>query len=140
MTSRRVIIGKYADGVSLGVKAALPGYDALAESDDSPNLSFNSNWNDIVPIIQSGFLTATAAGGAPTDLLVSSPGYVPYVDARKFEGGNLIRDDYTYGTAPTRIGVGIGWRSASPLTLSVYRLNVGDTCIYVVYGVPVVLT
>ncbi|MEY9358943.1 hypothetical protein ABH994_001664 [Bradyrhizobium yuanmingense] len=140
MTSRRVIIGKYADGVTYGLKAALPGYDALTLDDNSGSLSFNSKWTDIAPVLQAGFLTSTASSGVPTTVAVGHPGYVPYVEARKFEGGAVIRDDYIYGDAPVRIGVGAWWRGYSPLLLAISRLNAGDTCIYVVYGVPVSLS
>lgn len=136
MTSRRVIIGKYADGVTYGLKAALPGFDALTEADDSPNLSFNSNWADIVPIIQTGIASSATF---LIDVLISDPGYVPYVECRRFESGTTIHDDYLYG-APNKIGVGAYYNLRSPLTLRVTSLNPGDALIYAVFGAPVILS
>jgi hypothetical protein len=135
MTSRRVIIGKYADGVTYGLKAALPGFDALAEGDQSPNLSFNSNWNDIVPILQSGI---ASSGTFAISVLINDPGYVPYIECRKFESGAVIRDDYLYG-AINRVGVAGFYIRRSPLTFSTQFLNPGDAMIYVVFGTPVVV-
>lgn len=140
MTSRRVVIGKYADGVTFGLKVALPGYDALAEADDSANLSFNSNWSDIVPIIQTG-IASIPSGGTSTTVLVTDPGYVPYLEGRKFDSGTTIHDDYLYG-ATNRIGISLYWIQRSPLTFCATFTNIGagDPFIYVVFGTPVVLT
>jgi hypothetical protein len=138
VTTRRVIIGKYADGVTYGLKAALPGFDALTEADNSPNLSFNSNWSDIAPVLQSGIVTVPT-GTTIVDVLITDPGYVPYVEARKFDGGTTIHDDYLYGAA-NNIGVAAYYNRRSPLTLRSSRLNPLDSMIYVVFGVPVVLS
>jgi hypothetical protein len=136
MTTRRAIIGKYADGVTYGLKTALPGFDALTEGDNSPNLSFNSNWSDIAPVLQSGILTST---GTFSDVLINDPGYVPYVEARRFEAGAVIHDDYLYG-ALNKIGVAAYYNQRSPLTLRTQSLTAGDQMIYVIFGVPVVLS
>lgn len=136
MTSRRIIIGKYADGVTYGLKAALPGFDALAEADNSPNLSFNSTWTDIVPILQSGI--ATSVSGRAT-VAMTDPGYVPYVECRRFESGNTIHDDYLHG-AVNQVGVAGYYNQRSPLTFITQYLSPGEQMIYVAFAVPVVLT
>jgi hypothetical protein len=138
MTTRRAIIGKYADGVTYGLKAALPGFDALTEADDSPNLSFNSNWTDIVPAIQLGIVTVPT-GTSIVDVLINDPGYVPYVECRRFESGSVIHDDYLYG-AVSNIGVAAYYNRRSPLTLRSARINPLDSFIYVVFATPVVLS
>lgn len=43
--TRRVVLGKYADG-DMGLKVSLPGFDALLDDDSDPTkFSFNSSWD-----------------------------------------------------------------------------------------------
>jgi len=140
VTSRRVVIGKYADGVTFGLKAALPGFDALAEADISANLSFNSNWTDIAKPLQLGFAAGSNVGSIPVGATVpvTDPGYVPYVEARLISGVT-VNDDTMETSNPSRIGVGAYYIQRSPLTLQL-DAAAGYQVLYVVYGVPVVLS
>lgn len=134
MVSRRVIIGKYTDGVTFGMKVALPTYDALAEADDSPNLTFNSNWTNLALPRQLGF----AVGPFPT-VSISDPGYVPYAETRLFTGGNTIHDDDMlsgFGRVGCAATYGV---TRSPLTLA-FDLNSGETAIFVIFAVPVLVS
>ncbi|WP_316234676.1 hypothetical protein [Bradyrhizobium sp. SZCCHNR1020] len=140
MVTRRVVIGKYADGVTHGLKVALPGFDALAEPDLSGNLSFNSNWTDMAQPLQLGFANGVTAGTIilGTNVFISDPGYVPYVESRLFSAGATINDDNLEGS-PVRVGVGASYNVRSPLTLHL-DIGSGETALYVTYSVPVVVS
>jgi hypothetical protein len=140
MTSRRVVIGKYADGVTYGLKIALPGgFDALTLDDNSGSLSFNSNWTDIVNVQQLGFASGSSSGSIPlgVNVSISDPGYVPYVEARIFSG-STINDDDVDGSIKT--GVGAYYNQRSPLTLRMPSLGAGQTALFLIYLIPVVLS
>ena len=140
MVSRRVVIGKFADGVTYGMKVGLAGVDALAEDGNSGQLSFNSEWTDIVNVQQVGFVNGTTLGGFPggADVLITDPGYVPYAETRRFTGGNVIWDDNIF--VSNRSGLGGYWYQRAPLTLRMPTLASGETALYVILKVPVILS
>jgi hypothetical protein len=108
--TRRVVLGKYNDGVTFGLRVSLQGIDALIDDSDNPGFSFDSEWTDIVQTLAIGLLSYTAYsvdigfGGGVTALNGykvnwTNPGYKCFMEARLIQPGGTIRDDYTGLTA-----------------------------------------
>lgn len=151
MVSRRVVIGKYADGVTYGMKVALPGYDAHVEDGDSPNLTFNSEWTDIAYPHMMGFVSGFTATGyqvTRVSVPISDPGYVPWLEARLVSGNTInddgpmrLRNNPTDPLGPVNeyfVGVGAHFSSRTPLTLTIPGFA-GETVFWLTYKIPVVL-
>lgn len=99
--SRRVVLGKRLDG-SLGLDVALPGYDALTDDRNDVNkFSFSSDWADLVKFSQVGKIYVPFNSGPAFALLyeqvaIPNYGYIPYFDARFWNGANRVYDDGFY--------------------------------------------
>jgi hypothetical protein len=102
MSGRRVVIGKYNDGVTIGLRVSLPGVDALTgDSSDPGNFSFDSEWTDIAQIHQVSLTSRTTytqpwgTGLVVTGFRTTWPalGYKPFVETRLYSAG-VIYDDY----------------------------------------------
>lgn len=92
--TRRVVLGKQADG-SYALRTSLPGHDALlADDDDTEALSFNSNWENLLKVHQVGVVSAgTVAEGSPNvSVPFTSLGYIPFAEARIISG-DVVYDD-----------------------------------------------
>lgn len=127
MSSNRVVLGKYNDGVTFGLRVSLPGIDALTGDSSGGDFSFDSSWTDIVHTLQIGLVTF-ASGNTVVSFV--NPGYIPYVEAHLLSG-NSVYDDY-YGTF-TPNGAG------NILTPSNFTTSgaAGAQFIYIVYKIPV---
>jgi hypothetical protein len=139
LVDRRVVIGKFADGVTYGLRVGMPNVDALLEDGNSSRLSFNSEWTDMVSVLQVGFAYGSSSGSVATgvEVSVTNPGYPPYVEARRFTSGNTMWDDNIF--VSNRSGIGQIWSSITPLTLKMPALASGEIALYVVYKIPVIL-
>ena len=99
--SRRVVLGKRRDG-SFGLDVALPGYDAFTDDRSDVNkFSFSTDWDDLVKLSQVGKLYVPFNSGAAFSLLyeqvpIPNFGYIPYFDARFWNGANRVYDDGFY--------------------------------------------
>lgn len=97
MTSRRAIIGKYSDGVSYGVRCALPGFDSY--TDAGPGLSFDSNWTDLLKLHAAGIASfPDVTQGLQSYVYFPDVGYAPFVEVRKVVG-NVVYDDFFSDTS-----------------------------------------
>lgn len=142
MPTRRVVIGKYNDGVNFGLRASLPGIDALTGDSNDGGFSFDSNWTDIANVIQTGFIAAINAGGAfvSTSISFVDPGYKPFVEFRQLIGGNTVQDDYTlaynFTGAPAannpRFGHGV---SVGAGIVNCPQFYYPDQAVYVIYKI-----
>jgi hypothetical protein len=134
MTSRRVILGKYNDGVSYGMRVSLSGFDALTEDGSSGVISFDSNWDDLAYVHQIGIVS----GPLPSVSIANPGGYVPFVEVRQIQG-SLISDDST-GLPATAGGYGMAayYSSTDPAALVLgLPLTAPMQAIYLVYKIPV---
>jgi len=101
VSDRRVVLGKRLDG-SFGLDVSLPGYDALtADRSDATKFSFSSDWTDIVKYSAFGKVTVPAAApaatpyeGAHTVVPIPDRGYIPHFEARGWDGGGRVYDDF----------------------------------------------
>lgn len=101
--SRRVVLGKFNDGVTIGLRVSLPGWDALLDDSSGPGkFSFDSTWTDIAQIHQvnltsrSTTISVPPFAGATIDgfkITWSALGYKPFVETRLFQSGQIF-DDY----------------------------------------------
>lgn len=99
----RVLIGKRPDG-TIGLDISLPGWDATAHSayrQDADKFSFSTDWNDLVKISQVGKVSVPFNSGPSFALLyeqvpIPNLGYIPYFDARFWNGANRVYDDGFY--------------------------------------------
>lgn len=99
----RALIGYYNDGVTVGLRATLPGYDALTDdSSGSGKFSFDSEWTDIVNIHQVSLISRSTGISTPPHagvtidgwkLTWASLGFKPFVEVRLLRSG-VIYDDY----------------------------------------------
>ncbi len=99
--TRRVVIGKQADG-SFDLRTSLAGFDALTGNIDDPNvISFSAQWTDQIIVHQIGNVVLS---GNPTDpenpsgMNVFFPALtvIPYVEIRNING-NTVFDDHAVG-------------------------------------------
>lgn len=120
--SRRVVLGKRADG-SFGLDVALPGYDALLDDrNDAQKFSFSSDWTDFVGL---GSIGIVASGG---NVAIVDNGYFPHVEVRRIDGLRIYDDFVNSGQS----GVGL---SVSRTTI----FSVPPGYFYIVYKVPMAL-
>lgn len=139
MPTRRVVIGKYNDGVNFGLRASLPGIDALTGDSNGGGFSFDSNWTDIANVIQTGFITGLS--GVSTAITFADPGYKPFVEVRQVTGGNTVRDDYLSAYQPNgtpaannpRFGHGA---NVTPGRIGLPQFYAPDQAVYVIYKIP----
>lgn len=128
--SRRVVIGKYNDGVTYGLRCSLPGYDALTDSSAGGDFSFDSSWTDISKIHQVGLVSFATT---QANVFWTSLGYMPFLEIRKYVG-NVVYDDY--------------WNSFLPYGADAFlftdanlRVNnpagAAATFMYIIYKIPV---
>lgn len=73
--SRKVALGRWANGVGsgFGLRTSLPGRNAL--SSDNRDLSFSSDWATQLPVLLRGSLTL--AGNSPQSIGYPNQGYTP---------------------------------------------------------------
>jgi hypothetical protein len=126
--AQRVVIGKYNDGVTYGLRVSLPGIDALTGDSSGGDFSFDSQWTDIAKTLLVGIATA-----ASTTISVSwvSPGYIPYGEFR-YISGNSVYDDYFGSLRANGIGAILttGGATLTPVPS-------GASCLYVIHQIPV---
>ena len=144
MVTRRVVLGKYNDGFTYGMRVALPGHDALTEDSNLGSFSFDSNWNDIVQVAQFGTFTGpswhqdsqgTIVFDGPRTVAFTDLGYIPYVEARALVGSAIYDDYVPWSTASTgNFGVGAASQRGS---IFFANLPAGNVVLYLVYKVPI---
>lgn len=94
MSTRRVVLGRRADG-TYGMRCALPGKDALtADANDADALSFNSDWTNLLKVHLIGIAAVPQiiSTGFSVTILFPALGYVPYAEARS-ASGSVVYDD-----------------------------------------------
>jgi hypothetical protein len=146
MAGRRVVLGKYNDGVTFGLRVSLPGFDALTDDSSLPGqFSFDSEWTDIAKIHQVGLVARTTytdpiSGVSQTGFqtIWSALGYKPFVETRLYSGGVIYDDYFPAGIVP---GFPFGSRSyipdANPNSLNTYGGSSGDQMLTIIYKIPV---
>lgn len=143
MSTRRVVIGKYNDGVNFGLRVSLPGFDALTDDSNGGGFSFDSNWTDIANVIQTGIVSAVGGGGSfvSTSISFVNPGYKPFVEFRQLASGSTVRDDYALEWAFTgalasdnpHIGYGVNIGAG---VINCTGFFIPDQAVYVIYKIP----
>ncbi|MGY3605661.1 MULTISPECIES: hypothetical protein [unclassified Bradyrhizobium] len=124
--ARRVVLGKYADGVNYGLRVSLPGTDAYLGNSNAGGFSFDSNWTDIVQTLMVGTSTTASLPSWPNQ------GYTPYVEVRQISG-SVVFDDGVYASGH-QVGIAA---TVLPTGISSVR-NVGTISIlYAVFKLPV---
>lgn len=136
MSGRRVVLGKYNDGVTFGLRVSHAGVDALTGDSSGEGFAFDSNWSDIAKLHVVGVASEVFNGVSYTiDATIPSLGYKPFAEIRRLES-NVVRDDYWTSTAPSggygffssNTAIRCGFGSPSPT---------GHQALYVVYAIPV---
>lgn len=92
----RVLIGKYNDGVTFGLRCSLPGINAVTDSSAGGDFSFDSSWTDISKIHQVGLGTFPSSD-TQESVFFSSLGYAPFFEIRRYVS-NVVYDDYWNST------------------------------------------
>ena len=69
------VLGAQTDG-TYGVRCSSPGYDAGSDPVDETQLSFSSDWNTTLPVVQSGSLLSIANNTTYT-FSFTSISYIP---------------------------------------------------------------
>lgn len=147
--SRRVVLGTYNDGITIGLRVSLTPWDALTDnSADAGKFSFDSEWTDIAQVHQVGlisrqlaistppFIGATIDGFKPT---WSALGYKPFIETHLMDTSNNIYDDYA------NVGPIVGWHSGFRGYIADQDLNsaylqggtTGDKLLYIVYKIAI---
>ena len=144
MVSRRVVIGKYNDGVTYGLRVSLPGHDALTEDSNFGSFSFDSNWSDIVQTAQMGIFigpprhqdpfTGSIIYDGPRSIPFTDLGYVPYVEVRALVG-STIYDDYVPWLTITTGAFGVGAVATRGAIFP--EISAGNRVLYLIYKIPV---
>lgn len=133
--SRRVVLGKRADG-SFGLDVSLPGYDALTDDrNDAGKFSFSSDWTDFVPVSSIGIVSVPAFSAAPTyfeNISIVNNGYIPHVEARRIDGLRIYDDYFSSGQS------GISTLVFSS-QIQVELVSSGFGMFYIVYKTPMAL-
>jgi hypothetical protein len=133
MTVPRVILGKYNDGVTIGMRSSLQGFNALTESPDSGGMSFDSTWTDIASALQVGIVSAPSSGFTIT-VNFTSPGYVPFCEVRMVQGDTVF-DDGVFGSGTSAVfGVGAVIGTS---TITIPNRTLGVAYIYTILNIPV---
>lgn len=130
MSTDRVNIGRYANGSTMGLRVALPGFSAFTAPDDPNQISFDSEWSDLVKVHQVGIASFSPNFPGSVTVLFPNLGYNPFVEVRKMVGTTIYDDFYI----STRAGIG--------MTISTDRIVYASadpafTFIYAVYRIPV---
>ena len=100
MSTDRVLIGKYDNGVDFGLRIALTGISAqYGNSAAADQFSFDSNWTDLVQLHQVGLATTPAS--TFQTVLFPNLGYKPFVEVRYLSGTTISDDSFS----ASRIGV-----------------------------------
>lgn len=118
--TRRVVLGKYNDGVTIGLRVSLPGFDALTDSSVDPGkFSFDSEWTDIAQIHQVGLISRTTSiplpwsGGVVTidgyTTTWSALGYKPFIENRLYTSGTIYDDYFPNGANPSFVSGSRTW-------------------------------
>jgi hypothetical protein len=106
--SRRVILGNLGSGV-FGLRCALSGFDVITDAGNDAALSFDSGWTDIVKVLSIGTALVTTSSGGNPPIAVPDPGFVPWIEARTYDGSTTVYDDrdpfYYSGAVQDGIGV-----------------------------------
>jgi hypothetical protein len=87
----RVAIGNLGGG-KFGLRSTLPGYDVLTEPENSANLSFDSNWTNLVSVRQAGVVSYPWIDQIGSVFFMDT-GYAPIAEARYYSG-NVVYDDF----------------------------------------------
>lgn len=145
MSTRRTVLGRYNDGVTVGLRCSLPGFDGLTGDSNAPGqFSFDSEWTDIVQIHQAGIATNPGGSGAVTATIpFVDPGYRPFVEVRWMSSSNVIYDDYFAppgAAALTGIGAQVNTNSIVLPTAQLLGggpfTSVAYNVLYIVYRIP----
>lgn len=148
MGTRRVVLGRYNDGLTIGLRVSLPGYDALTDdSSEAGKFSFDSEWTDIVEVHQVSLSARQTAisiyphvGVTIDGWLLTWPalGYKPFVEARVLNG-NTIYDDYMSVSAVAGWHSGHGGQILTPEPNQMYIQGgqSGEQMLSIIYKVPV---
>jgi hypothetical protein len=133
MTTQRLVIGQYINGVNYGVRCSLPGKDALTGDSSGGDFSFDSEWNDITQTILVGTAVATTGSfGTPIITIpYASPGFIPFGEFR-YVSGNSVYDDYFGPSRANGIGATLTTTSAA-----LDNMPAGATCLYAIHKIPV---
>lgn len=136
--SRRVLIGKYNDGVTYGLRVSLPGVDVLTgDSSDATQFSFDSNWTDIAQLVAVGTISVPIlASPGYVDAFFPSLGYYPFCEARRISG-NVINDDYFKGVTGTSGVQGVPTEIMTDRLRFNMDIDSAYNAVYVVYNVAV---
>jgi hypothetical protein len=126
--ARRVVLGKYADGVNYGLRVSLPGVDAYLASSSAGGFSFDSNWTDIVKTHMVGTAVLPSLPSW-TDL-----GYKPYVEIRQISG-SVVLDDGVYGSGH-QVGIAATINNTGLSGVS-GAIAAGSSIIYAVFRLPI---
>lgn len=149
MAGKRVVLGQQNDG-TMGLRVSKAGVDAFVGDGQDGGFTFNSDWTDLTRIHLVGIGMETLVSSFWrirvdfTDL-----GYKPFFEARRFESGNIIRDDYwgysAGGTSGVLAASGAYHNLTSNTHLEIGFSNAvgpspsgtGYKALYVIYRVPV---
>jgi len=96
MAGRRVVLGKFDDGVTFGLRVSLPGFDALAGSSAGGDFSFDSTWTDITKLHQIGLFSFATT---QVSIFFTNQGFPPFLEIRRYVS-NVVYDDYWNASNP----------------------------------------
>lgn len=136
MAGRRVVLGKFNDGVTFGLRVSHAGVDALTGDSSGEGFAFDSSWSDIAKLHVVG-IASEAFNGVTYTIAATIPslGYKPFAEVRRLES-NVVRDDYWTASAPSG-GYG-NFLSNTSLLCGFSSLSpTGHQALYVVYAIPV---
>jgi hypothetical protein len=137
VTGRRVVLGKFNDGVTYGLRVSHAGVDALTGDSSGEGFAFDSSWSDIAKLHVVGIATEVVVAGPFYVIQGTIPdlGYKPFAEFRKLES-NVVRDDYWISTAPS--GGYHNFYSNTQFACGFSNLSpTGNAALYVVYRIPV---
>lgn len=130
MVDKRVLIGKYNDNVSFGLRTSRPGIDALTDSSAGGDFTFDSEWTDITKTLQISSAVTDASGNVT--IPYTNPGYIPFVEVR-YVTGNRVHDDYAGGSRGS-YGANMNIHTSD---LQIVLCAVNATFLYIIYRIPV---
>lgn len=144
--TRRVVLGKYADGVTFGLRVSLAGVDALTGDSSTGDFSFDSEWTDVAKIHMVGIASWSATAFTipnPPNPPINVPGfavnwsalgYMPFIEVRTLVS-NVVFDDFFNTSFPS--GFYVGPSSGLPNGFTLATSDSSMQLLYIIYAIPV---
>lgn len=145
--TRRVVLGRYNDGVTFGLRVSHAGTDALTGDSNIGDFSFDSEWTDIAQLHVVGLTSWSSAAFQipnPPNPPINIPGfaanwpalgYMPFIEVRQLTSGVVVFDDFFDATNPN--GFYVGPSSALPDGFTFASSANSLQLLYIVYKIPV---